>query len=735
VNHGVLWVKGKPGAGKSTLMKRTLQHCEETLRGQLIVSYFFNARGDQLEKTCLGMLRSIVWQLFQRDEGVRVRFTQRFREKELVHETGRLEWRLSDLRDFVSLEIGGRIACPVALLVDALDECSDSDVRDVVELLEAVSIKASRSGAKVRICLSSRHYPSINMKQKLEFVLEDKPAHQEDIACYVRERLESDDERLQTEIERKANGIFLWAILVVNILNKASRDGCVEEMEKVLDDLPGDLEAIFSAILGDNEADKAETVLMLQWVLFSRQPLTPEELYIGAVTEAAPKPQGPWDRSRVTGQMIERRITSSSKGLIEIRKGGDRPEAQFIHRSVSDFLHRNQRLCRLDPSLGQDPGRTSHKRLWRCCWKYIEQFDRRQTSKADFEDASVQYPFLKYALGSIFELADGALPVHGPSQHWTNPSTWLSVLYNPERFTTSEIEILQWLKGHGRWFMWWKRGMRVLGVNLHNHEEVKEEIELLYLFSANRYSRLVHLLLASEDIDVNAQGGLYGNALQAASVGGSVEVVQLLLDKGAEVNAQGGQYGNALQAASVGGSVEVVQLLLDKGAEVNAQGSLYGNALQAASWGGSVEVVQLLLDKGAEVNAQGGLYGNALQAASIRGSVEVVQLLLDKGAEVTAQGGTYGNALQAASVGGSVEVVQLLLDKGAEVNAQGGTYGNALQAASWRGSVEVVQLLLDKGAEVNAQGGEFGNALQAALSRSRDTVIKVLRENGAEYPD
>jgi len=40
----------------------------------------------------------------------------------------------------------------------------------------------------------------------------------------------------------------------------------------------------------------------------------------------------------------------------------------------------------------------------------------------------------------------------------------------------------------------------------------------------------------------------------------------LLLDKGADVNAQGGIYGNALQAASERRHENAVQLLLDKGA-------------------------------------------------------------------------------------------------------------------------------------------------------------------------
>jgi hypothetical protein len=127
-------------------------------------------------------------------------------------------------------------------------------------------------------------------------------------------------------------------------------------------------------------------------------------------------------------------------------------------------------------------------------------------------------------------------------------------------------------------------------------------------------------------------------------------ITRLLLDEGAEVNAQGGRYGNALQAASAGGHEQVVKMLLDKGAEVNAQGRVYGNALHIASEGGHEQVVKILLDKGAEVNTQGGHYGNALRAALLGGHEQVAKILLDKGADVNTQGGHYGNALQAASV-------------------------------------------------------------------------------------
>ncbi|KAJ7818834.1 vegetative incompatibility protein HET-E-1 [Mycena olivaceomarginata] len=245
------------------------------------------------------------------------------------------------------------------------------------------------------------------------------------------------------------------------------------------------------------------------------------------------------------------------------------------------------------------------------------------------------------------------------------------------------------------------------------------------------HDKIVQVLL-DKGADVNTQEGEYGNALQAAASGGHDKIVQVLLDKDADVNTQGGEYGNALQAAASQGHDKIVQVLLDKGADVNAQGGEYGNALLAAASQGHDKIVQVLLDKGADVNAQRGLYGNALQAAASGGHDKIVQVLLDKGADVNAQGGVYGNALQAAADGGHDKIVQVLLDKGADVNAQGGLYGNALQAAASGGHDKIVQVLLDKGADVNAQGGEYGNALQAAASGGHDKIVQVLLDKGAD---
>ncbi|KAJ7874014.1 ankyrin repeat domain-containing protein [Mycena olivaceomarginata] len=112
---------------------------------------------------------------------------------------------------------------------------------------------------------------------------------------------------------------------------------------------------------------------------------------------------------------------------------------------------------------------------------------------------------------------------------------------------------------------------------------------------------IIKLLLAS-GADPNIEGGAHGTALQASlsdpacwgivrlllphpntrvtegnrvlhdvSIAGEIEVVKMLLKKGANLNAPGGEYGTALQAASQQGKLEIVQLLLRKGADKNIQ--------------------------------------------------------------------------------------------------------------------------------------------------------------------
>ncbi|KAK8001214.1 hypothetical protein PG991_013436 [Apiospora marii] len=361
-HNGVLWIKGKPGSGKSTLMKHALARYNNNLfHDHLITAHFFNGRGETLEKTPLGMLRSIVYQLLRDDVALYDSFIPLFREKQRINKENketRWQWRESELKGFLHSIVKVPPSKPLLILVDALDECEEPEARRSVEFLESLSICAIRNDFRLRICLSSRHYPSIVMSKVLELSVETSPDHDADISKYIGERLRVHDPAMEHKILEKANGIFLWVVLVTSLLNKAYDEGHNEAMWKALGEIPGDLDDMFSEILLKKTLDTHETIAMLQWVLCSKRLLTPAELY-AAVTGNAPQ----------TIEVIQRRITTSSKGLIEIRNGGI--AVQFIHTSVKDFLLEQNRLQRFDPLLGPDPIATIHGRLWARCSEMI----------------------------------------------------------------------------------------------------------------------------------------------------------------------------------------------------------------------------------------------------------------------------------------------------------------------------------------------------------------------------
>ncbi|KAM0125328.1 hypothetical protein ACHAO1_010650 [Botrytis cinerea] len=229
--------------------------------------------------------------------------------------------------------------------------------------------------------------------------------------------------------------------------------------------------------------------------------------------------------------------------------------------------------------------------------------------------------------------------------------------------------------------------------------------------------------------------------IQLVGVGEKEEIAKLLLDRGADVNAQGGEYGNALQAAAWKGNQETVKLLLDRGADVNAQGGYHGNALQAAAWIGNQEIVKLLLDRGADVNAQGGRFGNALQAAAWKGNQETVKLLLDRGADVNAQGGYHGNALQAAAEDGNQEMVKLLLDRGADITIQPRSANrlSMLHVCVASGSMTALKLILDAGGTIHldTQDQSGQTPLHVAVEKRDILAAKYLLERGGstDIPD
>ncbi len=380
------------------------------------------------------------------------------------------------------------------------------------------------------------------MGKTLELTVEASEEHGRDIATYIAQKLEGHDDDIKAKVRKKAGGIFMWVAIVVSLLNRAYDEGRLEAMREALEEVPADLEEVFNKLLSQDDPNK-EMVRMLQWVLLSRRPLKPEELF-AVLAGTASEYTGPWNRSKLTGHTIQRRITASSKGLIEARTG-DTASVQFIHLSVNDFLFRNQRLQTLDQTLQPDPISASHGQLWDRCWSAIKQLDTTSTSEQYMRHLSDNYPFLLYAASYIFDHAEKALSGVAMRQ-----------------------DIVRWLQLRKDWFGWWKTFLSTVD-SRGEHPYLKDNMDTgpLYVLSLHGYQKLITLVLAEGGADVNAQGGDFGNALQAASARGDAEIVQQLLEHGADVNAQGGHFGNALQAASAEGHAEIVQQLLKHGAK------------------------------------------------------------------------------------------------------------------------------------------------------------------------
>ena len=593
------------------------------------------------------------------------------------------------------------------------------------------------------------------------------------------------EERILETLIKGAQGMFRWVEMSLEALSQIKYK---PDFKKTLGQLPVKLSGLYDII--HTQIDQPDTygrrvaIMTLTWLLCAQRLLRAEEL-LAAVYAVDIESSSESDEDDDNGEAgsSENDILRLCRNLVVL--DSEQKTFRFAHQSVREYLlgkseytvigqhalatKRCLDVYLTEPSPSSRVPRTVPQNIilkdyaeayWPVHYKYIEDCEfheiqeiQEKVSHFLMKGSRTSHLYIQWASGirSKSDNNGGSFLNQALGLDWDDRLGYklLFAASTPETHISvaCAFGLLKFMKEHALPIIELNRSRRV-GSNKYT---------FLLIAAEEGHDQLIQLLL-DQGANVNAQGGEYGNALQAASYRGHDQMVQMLLDKGANINAQGGYYGNALQAASGEGHDQVVQMLLDTGADVNAQvkyygkgvnvnaqGGYYDNALYAASKGGHNQVVHMLLDKGANVNTQGENFNNALQAASGGGHNQVVQMLLDKGADVNAQvkyygkganvnaqSGEYSNALYVASEGGHDQVMQMLLDKGANVNAQGGFYGNALQAVSYRGHNQVVQILLDKGANVNAQGGRYGNALQVALVGCYDQVMPMLLDKGAD---
>ncbi|KAK2029662.1 pfs domain-containing protein, partial [Colletotrichum zoysiae] len=341
-------------------------------------------------------------------------------------------WGLDQLKNLFRSAVRRLGQRQLTCFIDALDECDDNEVSEMVRCFEDLGQYAVQNDIRFYVCFSSRHYPYIDIFYGQKLVLEDQVGHGKDLEDYVRSELRAGSgpksEQVVGEILRKASGVFMWVVLVVDILNKEYRKGRLFAVEKRLKDIPSELSKLFQNILTRDQEDMEDLLLCIQLLLYSQRPLKREEYYFAIASGLGPDTLGEWDPDDITHEFMDRLIVSSSKGLAETTKSDDRT-VQFIHESVRDFLLKDDGLRTLWPNMGDGFEGRSHDRLKDCCHTYSTQVNilaylpndkfLLKTSKEQAQRLRIKvaerFPFLDYATNHILHHAEAAA-VHGISQ-------------------------------------------------------------------------------------------------------------------------------------------------------------------------------------------------------------------------------------------------------------------------------------------------------------------------------
>lgn len=282
-----------------------------------------------------------------------------------------------------------------AFFIDGLDEFQSTmqdDHRDLVKLL--CKWAASPTG-NIKICVSSREYPSFMDGFSPHLRIRFHDLTRRDMDTYIRDKLahanaEDSFEDLVSLIMNKADGVFLWVALVVKSLREGLENGLsCSDLTREVDVLPEQLESLYKHILmslGKSARTKAYQTFAMVAELKKHESYRMSLLAYSFFEEYETgnvfmKSERTFPMSSLTGtcgkakaQSTSRKLAGWCKGLVEVYKRDfwvddpseeDSPqetpcitawedwsmELDFAHRSISDFLESDEVQRQMQPSL------------------------------------------------------------------------------------------------------------------------------------------------------------------------------------------------------------------------------------------------------------------------------------------------------------------------------------------------------------------------------------------------
>lgn len=399
----VFWMTGKAGTGKSVVMKYAFRHektserllrwaaqsataassaqLSESSASVVVLRYFFWKPGSYLQRSILGLARSLLWQLLQQYPGPV--------DKALPQSQLPLQAAAYQVQNWAASQVAGFLQQALAslpgtvhtyIVIDALDECTD-DKGEVQSFIHFLA-----SCVRVKLCISSRpeEFP-VRLSRTVSVSLADinrkairATAHSK-LSPYFRlsypDAPASQLEDIVKSITRGSEGVFLWAVLVIKEAEKGLEVGdSVEEIERMIrQDTPKDIADLFQQMIDKihprymDEMSQYFSILSVYNQEWLRRPTLLNLFFINQDVWTRFESQN-WQyfdsEAFVTKcARLQSRIETCAAGLVEISsypiwptmvvstgyveaslEGMDHPLLQFcrsvtfIHRSVGDMM-------------------------------------------------------------------------------------------------------------------------------------------------------------------------------------------------------------------------------------------------------------------------------------------------------------------------------------------------------------------------------------------------------------
>ncbi len=344
------WLTGEPGSGKTVLAAHIIRHLQSI--GADVCFHFFH-HGRKTHQAISGFLRQIAYQMALHHPSVRQSlYTMQEAGVVFDKDDERTIWRKFFMNEIFHLPLQR----PQYWIVDGLDECVDaSKLFGLIAKFEPVF--------PIRFCFVTRKRPDLDrqfsrFEQRLFTHHIETSRTLEDIGVYIRDNatmLPVDEEESDSLIDRivnKSQGIFLWAKLALQELEKVYSD---ESVDDVLAEMPEGMASIYSRILemmAINTREIKLTNAILTWVVCGARSLSVLELQASLKLDLA------------TGiRNVERSVEGLCGQLLRIDKTGT---VHVIHTTVRDFLL--DRGLESPLAIQKDQG---HQRLALVCLQYL----------------------------------------------------------------------------------------------------------------------------------------------------------------------------------------------------------------------------------------------------------------------------------------------------------------------------------------------------------------------------